>query len=293
MENLITKFLNYLKFEQNYAICTIISYEQDLKKFKQFILNKKMENVIYQDIRNYLEFLFKQKYSKKTIARYISTLRSFYKYLYAEKIIVSNPMELIVSPKADRFLPKVLNYNEIEAVLTVNNTNTYIGKRNALVLEMLYSTGVRVSELVNIKLTDINKDDCKIKITGKGNKQRYVLFGSICLVKLNDYLKNGRIFLNIANSDYLFLNQHGKQLSDRLVREIVLTSGNLAGLKFAISPHVIRHTFATTLLNEGADLKCVQELLGHTNLSTTAIYMHLSNDHMRHVYLKCHPRSKK
>lgn len=290
---LIDQFLNYLEFEQNYSSYTIKNYQIDLKEFKKFIQNKEISLIEYNDIREYLLYLFDKKYKKKTIARKVSSLRSFFKYLYSENIIKDNPMVLISNPKLDKKLPKFLNNGEIEKILTIPDTKTPIGIRDALILEMLYSTGIRVSELINIKLDDINFHDRKIKILGKGNKERYVFFGQICLEKLNNYLQNSRPLLIKKGIDYLFLNKRSNQLSDRSVRKIVDDIAKKAELKMNISPHVLRHTFATHMLNEGADLKSVQELLGHENLSTTSIYTHVSNEHLRNTYLNCHPRAKK
>ena len=290
---LINQFLNYLEFEQNYSSYTIKNYQIDLKEFKKFIQNKDISLIEYNNIREYLLYLFDKKYKKKTIARKISSLRSFFKYLYSENIIKNNPMTLISNPKLDKKLPKFLNFEEIEKILTIPDIKTPIGIRDSLILEMLYSTGIRVSELVNIKLNDINFYDRKIKILGKGNKERYVFFGQICFEKLNNYLQNSRPLLIKKETEYLFLNKRSDQLSDRSVRKIVDDIAKKAELKMNISPHVLRHTFATHMLNEGADLKSVQELLGHENLSTTSIYTHVSNEHLRNTYLNCHPRAKK
>lgn len=290
---LINQFLKTLEYEQNYSVHTIKNYEHDLKEFVKFIKNKNIVSIEYNDIRQYLLYLFENKYEKKTIARKISALRSFFKYLYNEEIISNNPMILISNPKLDKKLPKFLNYDDLERVLSIPDIRTPIGARDALILEMLYSTGIRVSELVNIKIKDINTNDRQIKILGKGNKERYVFFGKICLEKLNNYLKNGRPYLNKKNIDYLFLNKRSNQLSDRSVRQVIDEVAKKAELKMDISPHVLRHTFATHMLNEGADLKSVQELLGHENLSTTSIYTHVSNEHLRKIYLNCHPRAKK
>lgn len=294
MNKIVDNFLNYLGIEKNYSIHTVKNYQHDLDVFLKFLKNKQVNNINYNDIRNYLSFLYEKKYSKTTVARHISTLRSFFKYLYREKIISDNPMTLISNPKLDKTLPKFLNYKEMESILAIPDINTPIGKRDVLILEMLYSTGLRVSELVNIKLQDINISDQKIKILGKGNKERYALFGTACLNKLNDYLDNGRAdLMNNFITDYLFLNKRGKPLTDRSVRTIIDYIANKASIQMHISPHVIRHTFATHMLNEGADLKSVQELLGHENLSTTQIYTHVSNEHLRNTYLNCHPRARK
>ena len=196
-------------------------------------------------------------------------------------------MLLISNPKKEKKLPSFLNYNDLEKLLNTPNLNTNKGQKEALIIEMLYSTGIRVSELVNIKLKDINRKDQTIIILGKGNKERYVYYGTKCKQLLDLYLNNKKI-----ESEYLFPNNHGKKLNDRTVRTIIEKNTKLAGLKIKVTPHTLRHTYATHMLNEGADLKSVGDLLGHENLSTTQIYTHVSNERLRNVYLNAHPRAK-
>lgn len=293
MDKLINYFINYFENELNYSKNTIKSYQKDLEIFKTFVKDTNINKIDYNYIREYLSYLYEKNYSKTSIARNISTLRSFFKYLYSENIIKDNPLVLISNPKLDKKLPKVLNYQELENLLLTPDINTPIGLRDACILELLYSTGIRVNELTNIKINDINFTEKKILILGKGNKERYVLFGNLCLKKINDYLRNGRTYLDKDNNQYLFLNKKGKKISDRTIRTMIDTMCNKASIKMHISPHTLRHTFATHMLNEGADLKTVQELLGHENLSTTQIYTHVSNEYLRNIYLNTHPRAKK
>ncbi len=293
MDKLINYFINYFENELNYSKNTIKSYQKDLEIFKTFVKDTNINKIDYNYIREYLSYLYEKNYSKTSIARNISTLRSFFKYLYNENIIKDNPLVLISNPKLDKKLPKVLNYQELENLLLTPDINTPIGLRDACILELLYSTGIRVNELTNIKINDINFTEKKILILGKGNKERYVLFGNLCLKKINDYLRNGRTYLDKDNNQYLFLNKKGKKISDRTIRTMIDTMCNKASIKMHISPHTLRHTFATHMLNEGADLKTVQELLGHENLSTTQIYTHVSNEYLRNIYLNTHPRAKK
>lgn len=293
MDKLINHFINYFENELNYSKNTIKSYQKDLEIFKTFVKDTNINKIDYNYIREYLSYLYEKNYSKTSIARNISTLRSFFKYLYSENIIKDNPLVLISNPKLDKKLPKVLNYQELENLLLTPDINTPIGLRDACILELLYSTGIRVNELTNIKINDINFTEKKILILGKGNKERYVLFGNLCLKKINDYLRNGRTYLDKDNNQYLFLNKKGKKISDRTIRTMIDTMCNKASIKMHISPHTLRHTFATHMLNEGADLKTVQELLGHENLSTTQIYTHVSNEYLRNIYLNTHPRAKK
>lgn len=291
MTNKVIEFLKYLKEEKNYSKYTVINYGKDLKLFMSYLNDLKItdiNNIDYKVIRQYLSFLYDNNYSKKTISRNISTLRSFFKFHMKE----NNPMILIENPKLDKNLPKIVHSEDLEKLLNTPDLSTPLGIRDFAILETLYSTGVRVSELINIKISDINFYDKNIKILGKGNKERYVLFGSVLNEKLNNYLKNSRSKLIKNNTDYLFLNKNGNKLTARGVEKIIDNLVKKSGLNYKISPHTLRHTFATDMLTGGADLKTVQELLGHENLATTQIYTHISNEHLREVYLNCHPRGK-
>ena len=291
MEKDIVNFLKYLKIEKNYSNLTIINYGKDLKIFLNFVNENKIskyDSIDYNFIRKFLEFLYDEDYSKKSIARHISSLRSFFKYLIKENIINNNPMILISNPKLDKKLPKYLYYEEMEKILKIPDRTTPLGMRDLTILELLYSTGVRVSELVNIKIEDIDFNERIIKILGKGNKERIVLYGKTLSDYLEDYLIKRSTFN--PNHNYLFINKFGNKLTDRGVRLIIDNILKEGMVNFHISPHMIRHTFATHLLDNGADLKCVQELLGHKNLSSTQIYTHVSNEQLRRVYLETHKR---
>jgi len=209
------------------------------------------------------------------------------------EIIKTNPMVLVSNPKEEKKLPTYLNYRELEDILDIPDQNTVVGLRNVCILELLYSTGIRVGELVNIKVTDIDFNQKRIKILGKGNKERYVLFGNKCYELLKRYLSSSRPNLLKTSSDYLFLNQRGTGVSVRTVEMIVDNIVKASSVKLNVSPHTLRHTFATHMLDNGADLNSVSELLGHSNLNTTAIYTHVSNERLKQVYLNCHPRAKK
>lgn len=292
MINLLDKFYDYL-LGKNYSLNTISSYKKDLEQFRLYCKNVDIQKVDYDFIREYLKFLYDKKYTSKSISRHISSLKSFFKFLMINGIIKSNPMILISSPKVEKKLPNYLNYNDLETILSIPDKNDILGLRNALILELLYSCGVRVSELVNIKLSDIDFSNNRILILGKGNKERYVLYGSVCANLLTDYISKSRCLLLKKENDYLFLNKFGNKITDRAIRMIVDDVIKKSSLKLKISPHTFRHTFATHLLNEGADLKIVQELLGHENIATTGIYTHVSNERLRGVYLDAHPRAKK
>lgn len=295
MQKYIDIYIEYITLQKHYSNDTVINYTKDLDDFYNYLDSKNIKNISnidYNIIRYYLKYLHDKSYSKKTISRHISTLKSFFKYLLGEHYIKDNPMSLITSPKLDKKLPQVLYYEELEKLLNSIDDDSVIGVRNNLILELLYSTGIRVSELVNIKINDIDKFNKQINIFGKGSKERIVIYGKVCEDKLNKYLSK-RSEIDKYNDESLLLNNQGRKLTTRGIRYIVDKIIKEGGLKFHISPHVLRHTFATHMLNEGADLKSVQELLGHENLSTTQIYTHVSNERLRNVYLNSHPRAKK
>jgi len=244
-------------------------------------------------LRFYLNEMFNKKYSSKTVSRNLSSLRTFFKYLTKEHFIKTNPMVLISNPKEEKKLPTYLNYRELDKILEVPDQTSVIGLRDACILEILYSTGIRVGELVNIKLGDIDFIQKRIKILGKGNKERYVLFGKRGYEVLNKYLDKARPNLMKEKTEYLFLNKRGTGVSVRTVEMIIDEIVRKSSIKFNVSPHTLRHTFATHMLDNGADLNSVSELLGHSNLNTTAIYTHVSNERLKQVYLNCHPRAKK
>ena len=282
MQN-VDEFLNYLKSNKGFSENTIKNYGIDLDEFYDYVENKKVDIDL---IRSYLKHLYDKKYKSRTISRKVSSLKSYFKYLESEGIIDDNPMSLISNPKIEKTLPNYLNYNDLEKLLNAPDINNKYGLRDALILEMLYSSGCRVSELSNIKLKDIDFKNRKILILGKGNKERYVYYGSKCEELLNKYLDK-------EENVYLFTNKHGNKLNERTIRKIVDDNARKAGLDVHVTPHTLRHTYATHLLNDGADLKSVGDLLGHENLSTTQIYTHVSNERLRRVYLNAHPRARK
>lgn len=293
MKEYILKFIDELKYEKNYSNLTYEGYLSDLDLFLQYLNEnniKSFNSVEYQGIRLYVNYLYDLDYNNRTISRHISSLRSFFKYLKVNNIIDNNPMVLVSNPKLEKRLPKYLNFEDTEKLLNAYS-NDYIGIRNSLILELLYSTGIRVSELVNIKLNDISGKT--IKIVGKGNKERIVYFGDRCLNLINLYLKESYNKLNVNNLNYLLLSKTGKKISDREIRKVIDDAAVIANIDMKISPHVLRHTFATHMLIDGADLRSVQELLGHENLSTTQIYTHLTNEKIRNIYLKSFPRARR
>lgn len=297
MDKIIQKFIEYLEYEKGYSKKTIISYEKDLELFNIYLKENKISNINnidYNTIRKYLGHLHDNKYEASSVSRKISTLRTFFKYNLKEQNIKNNPMTLISNPKKEKKLPKYLNYEEMEKLLNSIDTTNKEGIQEKLIIELLYSTGIRVSELVNIKIQDIKIKENQINILGKGNKERIVLFGNKAKESIKIYLNEYKDFFqgNIMKN-YLLINKKGKQLTTNKIELIVKDAIRKSALKLNISPHTLRHTFATHMLDSGADLKSVQELLGHENLKTTAIYTHVSNERLKNVFINSHPRALK
>ncbi len=289
----LEEYLKYLKYERNYSEETINSYEEDLVEFFDFLEkeNLKLLTVKYDDVRFFLMELDKKKNKSTTISRKLSSLRGFYKFLINRDYTKNNPFILIKTPRKEKKLPRFFYYNELEEMFDSIDISNALGQRNRLILEVLYASGVRVSELVNIKLKDINGEE--IKVLGKGNKERITRIGDYAREILDLYLDEGYKELNKKNSDYLFLNNNGNKLTTRGIRYILDEVIKNTNVKKKISPHMLRHSFATHLLNEGCDILSVQELLGHESLTATAIYTHVTTDRLKDVYFKTHPRAKK
>ena len=282
-------FLNYLKNERNYSKLTIKSYREDLEEFLCVTKLKDVYCAKEEDIKKYYKYLYNK--SNSTVSRKISTLKSYYKYL-SKNSNYSNLMTKFRLPKKKKSLPTFLNYSDLEELINASGEGEY-GERNRLIIEMLYATGVRVSELVNIKLSDIDTEEKMIRIHGKGSKERFVFYGEYCEEALNKYINGLRRKLIVKNdSDFLFLNKYGGKISDRSIRSIIDTVIKRTSVKMNVHPHTLRHTFATHLLTQGIDLKSVQFLLGHENLSSTEIYTHVTDEMLRNVYLHSHPRSE-
>lgn len=288
MNKEVYKFLDYLKNNLGYSKMTIISYQKDLDDFFSFVkkYNINYLNLCKDDIRSYLKLLDERKLKSSSISRRISCLRTFYNYLEDQKMVDGNVFKLIRNPKLDRKLPNYLSYEELRIIFDSIDISDSVGLRNRLLIEMLYATGCRVSEIANIKISDINFNNNSIKIFGKGSKERIVYFGDYARYYLDLYLSK-----NINNnSKYLFVNENNDKMDiteiEKIIRDIV---HNLT-IKSHVTPHTFRHTFATHLLNNGADIKTVQELLGHSSLNTTGIYTHVSNERLKEIYFKTFKR---
>lgn len=286
----INDFLEYLTVIKKHSDNTINSYKIDLIEFYE--INNNLLNVSEDDVFRYLKYLYDRDLNRNSISRKLSSIRTFYNYLVNNDLVKVNYFSDISNPKKNKNLPHYLKDDEINKLFSIPDTSTALGQRNLLIIEMLYATGVRVSELVNIKLKDIDVYNDSIKIRGKGNKERIVFFGSFCKSALEIYLDEGRKELDKKGSIYLFLNKFGNKLSDRMIRNILDDLILKAGVEKHVHPHMIRHTFATDMLNSGADLMTVKELLGHESINTTSIYTHVSNEQIRRVYENCHPRAK-
>lgn len=296
---LINKYKRYLSEEKRYSEYTVDNYTSDLLEYRSFL---KAREVNFLEIslttgREYVYYLHEKKFKPNSINRKLSSVRNFYRFLISENKISDNPFNQIESVKTEQKLPKYVYANELEALFNSIDRNDHLGNRNYAIIELLYGTGIRVSELCNIKLQDIDFYNDNILIGGKGGKERYVPMHQLVKEVLLDYINTSRNYLLAQNKeevvDNLFVNHRGGALSTRGVRFILNNITEQAALNLHISPHMLRHSFATHLLDNGADLRSVQELLGHENLSTTQIYTHISKEKLKESYMTYHPRAKK
>ncbi len=285
---MLEKFLIYLKDDLNFSENTVHNYQLDLTDFFEFVKRNNLDYLHFNrnDVRVYLKYLDDKKLKNSSISRKISCLRSFYNYLEREGMITTNIFKSIRNPKIERKLPNYLNYNEIEDLLNSISVETDKGLRNRLLLEVFYSTGCRVSEVASIKVANINTSNRTIRIMGKGSKERIVYYGDYVDEYLKEYMRRG---FN-ENSPYLFVNDKKEKFSVQEIELLVKDMVKNISIKTHVTPHTLRHTFATHLLNNGADIKTVQQLLGHANLSTTGIYTHVSNDRLKDIYFKTFKR---
>ncbi len=290
-EEIIKEYLTYLKFEKGLASNTVESYRRDVEKFF-LIINKNYDKVAEKDISEYIVKLIADGISHRSVARNISALKSFFKYLqYTERLKI-NPLSFISQPKLWKNLPEYLSVEEVEKLLNLPDISKRGGLRDKSIIELMYSTGIRVSELVNLKLDKINLDMGFITVFGKGNKERIIPFGDEAKNWLLKYLKEGRKkFLKGKDSPYLYLNARGGKLSRQYIWKMLKKYGRMIGIEDKIKPHILRHSFATHLLEKGANLRLVQILLGHSQISTTEIYTFISRKRIKEIYKKFHPRA--
>jgi tyrosine recombinase XerC len=286
MQRYIDKFLRYLEIEKNYSPHTLLNYRLDLADFAQFLGDTAIEKTDYLTLRKYLAILKEKNLKSRSVYRKISTLRSFFRFLCREGYLKTNPIISLSSPKQDKHLPTFLTEEEITKLIEAAKGEDERGLRDRAILETFYSTGMRISELVGLDTQDIDFIGAVVKVRGKGKKERLLPIGEVALRAIKHYLDNRK-----KEAQAVFLNKSGRRISDRGVRNIVAKYLRIISLRQGISPHTLRHSFATHLLNRGADLRSVQELLGHANLSTTQIYTHLTTDKLKSVYDKAHPRA--
>lgn len=296
------KYLNnfklYIEVERNYSMHTVKAYVSDIMGFLIWLNDKDIKDVTYKNIKEFLLFIQKFNYSKTTTARKIASVRTFFRFLYRERIIEANPAAGIHAPKRGKSLPNFLTEREMEQILNNVKIETPAGYRNRAILELLYATGMRVSELSGLNFEDLNLDNNEIRVLGKGQKERIVLVSNRAKEFLNTYLKTARfmIFPEEKNkvpkdTDPVFINKTGYRLQTQSVRIAIKEVVKSIQLPKDVTPHVFRHSFATKLLENGADLRIVQELLGHSSISNTQIYTHVTTERLKQAYNMAHPRA--
>ena len=297
-KNLIKGYENYLKIEKSLSSNTVDAYIRDINKMDGFFNSedskKKINSINHEDFQNYLTHLNELKINARSQSRVISSMRSFFKYLMIEKIIDNNPSELLENPKTGKKLPEFLTIDEIDLMVSQIDRSKSDGERNIAILEVLYGCGLRVTELIELKISEIYWKEGFIRIIGKGNKERLVPLGKIASKHLKIYLNEIRVHQKIDNQfvDHVFINKNGKKLSRVMIFKIIKKLTEKAGIQKNVSPHTLRHSFATHLVEGGADLRAVQEMLGHQSIITTEIYTHLDKNYLKQNILDYHPLEK-
>ncbi len=295
----LTRFKQYLQLERSLSKNSVEAYTDDLLKLKQyselFLKGKSPDKYTYKELIKFIEWLFELGISASSQARVISGIKAFYKFLVLENDIPSSPADLIEGPKLARKLPIYLSIEEIDKMMGLIDRSKPEGERNASLLETLYSCGLRVSELVNLKISDLHLNEDYIKVTGKGDKERLVPIGKSGKKMIENYIQQIRSHLQVkkGSEDVVYLNKRGSRLSRVMVFYIIKDLAQKAGIKKKLSPHTFRHSFATHLVEGGADLRAVQEMLGHESITTTEIYTHLDKQYLRENILSYHPRNKR
>ncbi len=293
----IESFIEYLQIEKNASPYTVKYYQNDLESFSEFLSGEAINHLNQVDhrvVRLFLTNLYDRQLSRRSVARKISALRSFYKFMERESNTIRNPFTGISLPKASKPIPGFLYTEELEKLFAANDTSKPLGQRNQAILETLYATGIRIGECQGLMLEDIDFSISTMFVKGKGRKERYAIFGGFAANALETYINDGREQLlqkSKVTSNAVFLNAQGKPITARGIRLVLTKMVETAALTVRVHPHKLRHTFATHMLNEGADLRTVQELLGHESLSSTQIYTHVTKDHLREVYMHAHPRA--
>jgi len=292
MDDLIRDYIDFLSVEKRHSPNTVASYRRDIMKFYRQFQDVPLNSVINSDIRAFLLKLKQEGLSARSIARCLASIKSFFRYLYAEKHIEENVVEILESPKLWKKLPGVISMREVDLLLACPDSRTPIGLRDRAMLEVLYATGLRVSELVSLKATDVNLQMGYVRSLGKGSKERLVPMGDAACAAVQDYLQQGRAaLLKGRTAAEIFISRRRSKMTRQCFWQIIKAYARRAGIKAPVSPHAIRHAFATHLLERGADLRSVQQMLGHADISTTQIYTHVLHKHMRDVHQKHHPRA--
>ena len=290
---LADQFINHLRVERGLSENTIQSYSRDLMRFFQFLEKRNLSPLLVtqDDIVEYVGSTLSAVLSARSTARNISALKMFFRFLVSDGKIESSPARLLDTPKLERRLPEILSYKEVELLLSMPDISKPLGQRDKAMLEVLYATGLRVSELVGLNISNINLDAGHVRTVGKGSKERMVPMGSKAIEALKDYLSDGRaVLLKKQSSSFLFLNSRGRHMTRQGFWKIIKRYGLAAGIKKVITPHIMRHSFASHLLEYGADLRSVQVMLGHADISTTQIYTHITRERLKKVHEKYHPR---
>ncbi len=290
---LIDQFMIYLRIEKGASKNTLEAYKRDLNELADFLKEKdvSLNEIDIDMLSNYVKLLSK-RLSRRSLARNISAIRTFFRFLVSEGILMENPARLLEVPKISKTLPGILNEHEIELLLNQPPISTPIGLRDKAMIELLYATGVRVSELVHLRINDMDFNNGYIKVMGKGSKERFIPVGEKALNIIKEYIKEARQkFDKKKGSPYLFLNNRGEPFTRQGFWKMLKSYAKKAGIKKRITPHIIRHSFATHLLKNGADLRSVQMMLGHSDISTTQIYTHIDRSYLKEVYNRCHPRA--
>lgn len=294
MRELVDSFLNYLAVERNLSGNTIISYRRDLGDYLNFLKTKQIEDIAKttkNEITNFLYWRKDKGLSSSSVARQLAAVKSFYRFLIRERLLTADPSSLLDSPKLWKRIPETLSIAEVDSLLTSPNIKTKQGIRDKAIFELMYATGMRVSEVVNIKLADVNIEAGFVRCLGKGNKERIIPVGKKAIVAIQRYLENSRkYFAKRSSCNNMFLNRFGNPLSRISIWKLIKYYAKKARIKKEIKPHLLRHSFATHLLERGADLRSVQEMLGHANISTTQIYTHINKDRLKLIHKTYHPR---
>lgn len=293
----IENFKNFLQYDRNFSNNALDAYVRDIGKLKDFAENDlnqtQPQSITYSNLQEFLFQFSKQKFSDRSQARWISSIKAFFKFMVEEDLREDNPAKLLEGPKLGLYLPDTLSYEDVERLISAIDLSTDLGRRNLCMIEVLYGCGLRVSELIDLKISNINFKENYVQVEGKGKKTRFVPLAQYTVNLIQDYMTNVRskYKINKRCEDYVFLNSRGSSMSRVIVFIIIKELVDKAGINKKISPHTFRHSFATHLLQNGADLRYIQEMLGHSSITTTEIYTHLKNEELRDVILNYHPRN--